>query len=208
MEDVFRALADPSRRLILDRLFERDGQTLTELCGHLPQMTRFGVMSHLSVLEAAALVTSHKVGREKRHYLNPVPIRLLHDRWTSKFAAPVVGAMVAIKQHLEGSNVSAPQNHVYVTYIRASTEQVWSAIVDGAQTERYYYGTRVESTWEVGAPVRYAEADGSVAVDGSIMAIDPGRSVTMQHPGALGRRPRRGGPGAHDLGARDQPATG
>ena len=83
MAPVFRALADPGRRTLLDRLVERDGQTLGELCTALPDMTRFGVMKHLGVLEAADLVTTEKVGREKRHYLNPVPIRLAHDRWIS-----------------------------------------------------------------------------------------------------------------------------
>ncbi len=81
MDEVFKALADPSRRLLLDRLFERDGQSLVELQAHLP-MGRFGVMKHLRVLEDAGLVTTRKVGREKLHYLNPVPIRLVHDRWT------------------------------------------------------------------------------------------------------------------------------
>ena len=89
MERVFKALADPSRRLLLDRLFEQDGQTLGELCRHLPGMTRFGVMRHLDVLEEAGLVTTRRDGREKRHFLNPVPIRLIHDRWISKFAEPV-----------------------------------------------------------------------------------------------------------------------
>src|SRR5437868_2672388 len=97
MVPVFRALGDPSRRLLLDRLFERDGQTLGELCSYLPGMTRFGVMRHLDVLEAADLITTRRAGREKRHYLNPVPIRRLHDRWISKYAAPVVGAMSAMK---------------------------------------------------------------------------------------------------------------
>ena len=83
MAPVFRALADPSRRELLDRLYERDGQTLGELCGWLPAMTRFGVMRHLGVLEEAALISTRKLGRQKHHYLNPVPIRLLHDRWIS-----------------------------------------------------------------------------------------------------------------------------
>src|SRR3954452_6302463 len=80
-EPVFKALADTSRRLLLDSLFARDGQTLGELCARLPGMTRFGVMKHLRVLEAANIVTARKVGREKLHYLNPVPIRLIYDRW-------------------------------------------------------------------------------------------------------------------------------
>jgi DNA-binding transcriptional ArsR family regulator len=100
VDEVFRALADPSRRLLLDSLFERDGQSLVELTARLP-MSRFGVMKHLRVLEDAGLVTAHRVGREKRHYLNPVPIRLIHDRWISRYAEPVVAQLTALKAHLE-----------------------------------------------------------------------------------------------------------
>jgi DNA-binding transcriptional ArsR family regulator len=101
VDEVFRALADPSRRLLLDRLFEEDGQTLVALCAALPEMTRFGVMKHLGVLETAGLVTTRKVGREKRHYLNPVPIRLVHDRWISKYAEPWVRGLIDLKHDLE-----------------------------------------------------------------------------------------------------------
>jgi uncharacterized protein YndB with AHSA1/START domain len=178
---VFRALADPNRRVLLDRLFERDGQTLGELCGHLPGMTRFGVMKHLGVLEEANLVTTVKVGREKRHFLNPVPIRLVHDRWIGKFAEPIVGAMSSLKARLE-----TPMDrfdHIYTVFIKASPERVWRAITDGDDTVRYYYGTRVESDWAVGGPIRYAYDDGSVAADGEVLALEPGRSVTMTfHP--------------------------
>jgi uncharacterized protein YndB with AHSA1/START domain len=174
---VFRALADPNRRVLLDRLFERDGQTLGELCGHLPEMTRFGVMKHLGVLEEAELVTTLKVGREKRHFLNPVPIRLVHDRWIGKFAAPIVGAMSILKTSLEAS--MDPIDHVYTVFIKAPPERVWRAITDGDDTVRYYYGTRVVSDWAVGGSIRYDYPDGSVAADGEIMAIDPGREVTM-----------------------------
>ena len=98
---MFRALADPSRRVLLDRLFEEDGQTLIALSAALPSMTRFGVMKHLDVLEAAGLVITQKVGREKRHFLNPVPIRLVHDRWISKYAEPWVTGLVDLKHDLE-----------------------------------------------------------------------------------------------------------
>jgi DNA-binding transcriptional ArsR family regulator len=101
---VFRALADRSRRLLLDQLFERDGQTLLELQAHLPEMTRFGVMSHLAVLEEAGLVLSRRRGRKKYHYLNPVPIRLIHDRWVSKYRAPFVSALSELKRELEGGD--------------------------------------------------------------------------------------------------------
>jgi DNA-binding transcriptional ArsR family regulator len=155
---TFRALSDPSRRLLLDRLFERDGQTLGELTAHLPAMTRFGVMRHLGVLEEAGLVTTRRQGREKRHFLNPIPIRLVHDRWIGKFAEPVVGAMAAMKTHLEAEAMATP-DHVYSVYIKAAPDRIWRAITDGIETERYYYGTRVASDW--------------------ILEIDPGRLVTM-----------------------------
>ena len=97
---VFRALADPSRRLLLDRLFERDGRTLRDLESQL-EMTRFGVMKHLRVLEDAGLVVRRRSGRETLHFLNPVPIRLVHDRWISKFAEPEVAALADLKHRLE-----------------------------------------------------------------------------------------------------------
>jgi DNA-binding transcriptional ArsR family regulator len=97
---VFKALADPTRRLLLDRLFERDGRTLTELESQL-EMTRFGVMKHLKVLEQAGLVVSRKQGREKLHFLNPVPIRQIHDRWIDKYRAREVSALLDLKTSLE-----------------------------------------------------------------------------------------------------------
>jgi DNA-binding transcriptional ArsR family regulator len=99
---VFKALADPSRRLLLDVLFERDGRTLTELDGELA-MTRFGVMKHLRVLEEAGLVASRKQGREKLHFLNPVPIREIHDRWIDKYREHRVSALLDLKDQLEES---------------------------------------------------------------------------------------------------------
>jgi DNA-binding transcriptional ArsR family regulator len=97
---VFKALADPTRRFLLDRLFERDGRTLTELESEL-EMTRFGVMKHLRILEDAGLVVSQRSGREKRHFLNPVPIRLIHDRWIDKYRERQVSALVELKNQLE-----------------------------------------------------------------------------------------------------------
>ena len=99
-EHVFRALADPTRRLLLDRLYDRDGRTLTELESEL-EMTRFGVMKHLRVLEDAGLVVSRRSGREKLHYLNPVPIRLIHDRWIDKYTERHVSALAELKHELE-----------------------------------------------------------------------------------------------------------
>jgi uncharacterized protein YndB with AHSA1/START domain len=177
-EPAFRALSDPSRRLLLDQLFERDGQPLGRLCEHLPGMTRFGVMSHLRVLEEAGLVTTRKVGREKLHYLNPVPIRLIHDRWISKYAVPVVGGMTALAAHLEGRSMAAPI-HIYSTYIRSTPERIWHAITDGDETARYYYGTRVSSDWKVGSALSYAYPDGRIAADGEVLEVDPPHRVQM-----------------------------
>lgn len=177
MSPVFRALSDPSRRLLLDRLFERDGQTLGELCMHLPEMTRFGVMKHLDVLATADLITTRRDGREKRHYLNPVPIRLMHDRWISKYAEPVIGALSAMKRHLEAP--VSTFDHVYSVFIQAPPERVWRAITDGAETAKYYFGTAVTSSWEPGAPLTYAYPDGSVAADGKVLEIDPPNRLRM-----------------------------
>jgi DNA-binding transcriptional ArsR family regulator len=102
MDEVFKALADPTRRELLDQLFERDGQTLSALEERLP-MTRFGVMKHLKVLEEAGLVTTQRRGREKLHFLNPVPIRLVHDRWVSKYAEPWASALTELKRDIENN---------------------------------------------------------------------------------------------------------
>ena len=100
---AFKALADPTRRFLLDLLFERDGRTLSELEAELPEMTRFGVMKHLRVLEDAGLVVTRREGREKLHFLNPVPIRLIHDRWIDKYTEHRVAALAGLKHELEES---------------------------------------------------------------------------------------------------------
>src|SRR5512141_474080 len=125
---VFRALAEPNRRTLLDRLFERDGQTLLELEAALPGMTRFGVMKHLRVLDAASLVTSRKVGRERHHYLNPVPIRRIHDRWLDRYAIRAADLLTDLKTILEIDPMTSPDTtkaaaetaprHVFATFIR------------------------------------------------------------------------------------------
>jgi uncharacterized protein YndB with AHSA1/START domain/DNA-binding transcriptional ArsR family regulator len=175
--DVFRALADPSRRLLLDSLFGADGQTLGELAAQLPGMTRFGVMKHLRILETAGLVTSRKVGRERLHYLNPVPIRLIHDRWIGKYAEVWAGALADLKVHLEGAAMERP-SHVFQVYIRTTPEQLWQAITDPDFTERYFHRGRAESAWQAGGPVRYW-IDGELAVEGAIIDADPPRRLVQ-----------------------------
>ena len=103
MDEVFRALADEHRRALLDALRDRDGRTLTELCEIVPSMTRFGVMKHLKVLEEAHLVISERSGRNKLHYLNPVPIREVHDRWIAPYREPVVAGLLALRDRAEGA---------------------------------------------------------------------------------------------------------
>src|SRR6185436_18314669 len=155
-ESVFRALADPSRRRLLDLLFERDGRTLTELDSELP-MTRFGVMKHLRVLQEAGLIATRKVGREKLHYLNPVPIQLITDRWINKYSAARASALVDMKTALEGGNVMADSKPRLVNQIiiKAPRERVWEAITKSDFTSRYYYGCTLETDLSVGSPFTY-----------------------------------------------------
>lgn len=175
MDEVFKAINDPSRRLLLDILFEQDGQTLGALCAHLPGMTRYGVMNHLRVLEESGLVTTHKEGRTKLHYLNPVPIKLIQDRWISKYAEPRVAAIADIKARVErgGTQLMGAPDHIYKAYINGSRADVWDAITNPAKTEQYFYGTRVDSDWKVGSAMNYYyAASGDLASDGTIIAID------------------------------------
>jgi uncharacterized protein YndB with AHSA1/START domain/DNA-binding transcriptional ArsR family regulator len=193
MDEVFRALADPSRRLLLDCLFERDGQSLGELRERLT-MTRFGVAKHLRVLEEAGLVTSHKVGRQRLHYLNSIPIRLIHDRWISRYAEPFVAHLTTLKTRLEEQSMAAPR-HVYEIYIKTTPERLWRAITDPADTQLYYYGTRVESDWEPGSRLVYYDGD-EVSLDCKILEVDAPRRLvhtfTMVYdPEMAAERPSR-----------------
>jgi uncharacterized protein YndB with AHSA1/START domain/DNA-binding transcriptional ArsR family regulator len=182
MEPVFKALADPHRRLLLDRLQERNGQTLLELQGYLP-MTRFGVMKHLKILEEAGLVSTRKVGREKFHHLNPVPIQQVYDRWVSKYAKPWAKAVVGLKYALEEESMIETQapvettSHVLQVFIRTTPERLWQALTDGSITKLYFFGSIVESTWEPGAPIYHRSADGSPMLDGEVLEIDPPRKL-------------------------------
>src|SRR5882762_4025993 len=139
MDAVFRALADPTRRSLLDALFKNDGQTLRMLEERQP-MTRFGVMKHLKLLEDAGLVITKRRGREKLHFLNPVPIRLVHDRWVSKYAERWVAALSDIKQLLEN-----PMEKVFEIYIRTTPERLWEAITDSEIRSKYSFGARITS---------------------------------------------------------------
>jgi DNA-binding transcriptional ArsR family regulator/uncharacterized protein YndB with AHSA1/START domain len=177
MEDVFKALSDPTRREILDRLFRRDGQSLTELEQGLG-LTRFGVMRHTGVLEDAGLVVTRKVGRQRLHYLNPVPIRLIHDRWINKYTEFWAGALTGLKNLMEQGDQMTQPSHVYQVYIQTTAEKLWQAITDPELTQKYYYGTAVKSEWRAGSPLTYAYPDGTLAADGEVIeAVAPTRLV-------------------------------
>jgi uncharacterized protein YndB with AHSA1/START domain/DNA-binding transcriptional ArsR family regulator len=161
--------------LLLDRLYERDGQSLAELQAHLP-MSRFGVMKHLRVLQEAGLLTTRRNGRQKLHYLNPVPIRLVHDRWISRYAEPIVAQLSALKARLEESPMGVPARHVYEIFIRTTPERLWRAITDPADTRRYYFGTEVRSDWKTGSKLEYLD-HGEVSLACKILEIDPAHKL-------------------------------
>ena len=172
MDLVFKALADPTRRELLDELFRQDGQTLSMLEERIA-MTRFGVMKHLKVLEEADLVVTRRQGRQKFHYLNPVPIRLVHDRWVSKYAEPWVAGLSEIKERLERQ-----MEKVFEIYIRTTPERLWEAIIDPEIRAKYNFGAAVHSEWTVGA--RYTmgvDAKGFELGEGEILEVDPPRRL-------------------------------
>src|ERR1700693_4407785 len=146
MDDVFKALADPTRRSLLDELFKQDGQTLSALEQRRP-MTRFGVMKHLKLLEEAGLVVSRRRGRQKLPFLNPVPIRLVHDRWVSKYAEPWAAALSDLKHTLEDKTMVK----VFEIYIKTTPERLWKALTDIEMRRKYTFGAVVTSDWTPGS---------------------------------------------------------
>src|SRR6201999_1778656 len=174
MDDVFRALADPTRRALLDELFREDGQTLSALEQRLP-MTRFGVMKHLKVLEAAGLVVTRKRGREKLHFLNPVPIRLVHDRWVSKYAEPWAAGLSELKRDIE----EAVMQKVFEIYIKTTPDRLWHAITDSEQRAKYNFGVGVESDWTPGSSYTGLHPAGGPIARGENLEVDPPRRLVQ-----------------------------
>ena len=173
MDDVFRALGDPTRRRLLDELFKRDGQTLSALERRLP-MTRFGVMKHLRLLESAGLVVTKRRGREKLHFLNPVPIRRVHDRWVSKYAEPWAATLTNLKHTLE----EATMEKVFEIYIKTTPERLWQAITDTEMRRKYTFGAVVTSSWKKGS--RYdAVGQGTLIFEGENLEVDPPRKLVQ-----------------------------
>jgi uncharacterized protein YndB with AHSA1/START domain/DNA-binding transcriptional ArsR family regulator len=174
VDEVFRALADPTRRSLLDELFRRDGQTLSELAERFA-MSRFGVMKHLRLLEDAGLVVTRRRGREKLHFLNPVPIRLVHDRWVSKYAEPWAAALSGLKHKLE-----SPMEKVFEIYIRTTPERLWQAITDPEIRSKYNFGAGVTSDWTPGSHyVMGHPAAGVLLGEGENLEVDPPRRLVQ-----------------------------
>ncbi|CAG7643008.1 hypothetical protein PAESOLCIP111_04406 [Paenibacillus solanacearum] len=194
--EIFKALADPSRRTLLDLLHASDGQTLNELCAPL-QMSRFGVMKHLNILEEAGLITTRKVGREKLHYLNAVPIRQIYDRWVSKYAEPWAMELISLKNELErGIPMDNKPRHVNRIAIKATPEQVWQAITDPAQTSKFWFHCSIRSDWEIGSPLELWDQQGEKKAEGVILVCDPPHQLAMSwkflaFPDAAGEAPSR-----------------
>jgi uncharacterized protein YndB with AHSA1/START domain/DNA-binding transcriptional ArsR family regulator len=175
MDAVFRALADPTRRSLLDELFKEDGQPLMALERRLP-MTRIGVMKHLRVLEAAGLVTTKRRGREKLHFLNAVPIRLVHDRWVSKYAESWAETLTGLKTKLEEDLMEK----VFEIYIKTTPEQLWEAITDPGLRSKYSFGVRVNSDWTPGSRHEAVHPQAPAPLsEGENLEVDPPRRLVQ-----------------------------
>ncbi len=175
MDAVFRALADPTRRSLLDELFREDGQTLSALEGRF-SMTRFGVMKHLKQLEEAGLVVTKRRGREKLHFLNPVPIRLVHDRWVSKYAEPWAAALSGLKDQLEERRMEK----VFEIYIKTTPERLWQAITDPEMRSKYQFGSRFSADFTPGSRYEMSHPNnGGLLGEGENLEVDPPRRLVQ-----------------------------
>src|SRR6202049_4170605 len=173
MDAVFKALADPTRRSLLDELFREDGQSLGSLDARF-SITRFGVMKHLKQLEEAGLVVTKRRGREKLHFLNPVPIRLVHDRWVSKYAEPWAAALSDLKHTLEDKTMVK----VFEIYIKTTPERLWKALTDTEMRRKYTFGAVVTSDWTPGS--RYEGTGmGTPILEGENLEVDRPRRLVQ-----------------------------
>jgi len=174
VDAVFKALADPTRRDLLDELFREDGQTLHALEARF-DMTRYGVMKHLRQLEDAGLVVTRRRGREKLHFLNPVPIRLVHDRWVSKYAEPWAAGLSDLKTRLE-----SPMEKIFEIYIKTTPERLWEAITDSEIRSKYNFGNTIEAEWKPGGhyAMKNVRSDGPLG-EGEILEVDPPRKLVQ-----------------------------
>ncbi|MCU1590380.1 MAG: ArsR family transcriptional regulator [Frankiales bacterium] len=174
MDEVFKALADPTRRELLDELFRSDGQSLSALEERFA-MTRFGVMKHLKLLEEAGLVVTRKRGREKLHFLNPVPIQLVYDRWVSKYAQGWTSALSDLKADLEKT-----MEKVFEIYIRTTPERLWEAITDPEIRSKYQFGVRIDSDFTPGSRFEQSSPNApGLLGEGVNLEVDPPRRLVQ-----------------------------
>ena len=187
---VFKALGDPTRRHLLDRLHDRNGQTLGELCDGV-DMARQSATQHLAVLEAANLVSAVRRGREKLHYLNPVPLHEIQERWIEKFERPRLRALSTVKQQAEEASMADKPTYVYVTYIESTPERVWDALTD-ADLSGEYWGHSNVSDWEPGSSWEHRRTDGSGIADvvGTVLEAVPPERLVMTFAGPNEERAR------------------
>jgi len=176
MDEVFKALADPTRRSLLDELFRDDGQTLGSLEGRF-EMSRFGVMKHLKQLEEAGLVVTRRRGREKLHFLNPIPIRLVHDRWVSKYAEPWAESLTWLKTALEERTMEK----VFEIYIKTTPGRLWEALTDNEMRSKYHFGNQVQSDFTPGSHFEVGNpgAPGVLLGEGENIEVDPPRKLVQ-----------------------------
>jgi uncharacterized protein YndB with AHSA1/START domain len=175
VDAVFKALADPTRRSLLDDLFREDGQTLGALAERF-SMTRIGVMKHLNLLEMAGLVVTKRRGREKLHFLNPIPIRLVHDRWVSKYTEPWTVALLGLKSRMEND-----MEKVFEIYIRTTPERLWQAITDPDERGKFQFGNTIKSDWTPGGRFEMSNpgAPGMLLGEGENLEVDPPRRLVQ-----------------------------
>jgi len=164
--------------MILDALFETNGQNLQSLCQNVA-FSRQGLSSHLKVLEGAGLVITEFRGREKLHYLNPVPIHEMTERWIAKYSRDHLDAIATLKRGLEGATMKG-REFAYETYINCGKERVWEALTNAEFTSQFFYATHVESSWVPGSAIyyRYSNA-GEIAVDGKVLEADPPNKLVI-----------------------------
>ncbi len=196
MDKIFKALSDSSRRQLLDLLKEKDGQSLSQLESKFPDMTRFGIMKHLKILEEAHLISSQKTGRFKYHYLNTVPIQELADRWISRFAAPWSTGIVDLKSALEATQekkqlakhkeekpMQNKPSQIYKTIIQTSQNKLWEALINPDITQHYFFGLRVNTDWQTGSDISYSNESEEAIIQGKILLCEPKQKISYTFKG-------------------------
>ncbi len=191
MDNIFNALGDKSRRYLLDLLYERNGQSLTELSSKL-DMSRQAVTKHLKILESANLVIPVWKGKEKLHYLNPIPLRLIYSRWINKFDEIRIEGLYELKNELENTNQEVKmKGFIYQIVIASTAEKVWESLTKPEFTQKFWFGRSISSDWKVGSSVSVITPEGEEEVKGKVVEFDPFKrlSYTWQTPDEQDKEP-------------------